>query len=70
MFEREVGFAAERIRHAPHNDSAWAYLRGLAALPGQAAQLAYAPGVAAICLEVCIPRAHSLFSGAWHIMMA
>jgi len=53
VFEREVGFAAERIRRAPHNDSAWAYLRGLAALPGQAAQLAYAPGVAAICLEVC-----------------
>jgi hypothetical protein len=52
VFEREVAFAAAQIRRAPHNDSAWAYLRGLPALPGQAAQLAYAPGIAAACLEV------------------
>jgi len=57
VFEREVAFAALQIRRAPHNDSAWAYLRGLPALPGQAAQLAYAPGIAAACLEVRRRRA-------------
>ena len=52
MFAREVAFAAAQIRRAPHNESAWAYMRGLPALPGQAAQLAYEPGIPAICLEV------------------
>ncbi|KAK9840919.1 hypothetical protein WJX81_000336 [Elliptochloris bilobata] len=52
VLAREVAFAAAQIRRAPHNDSAWAYLRGLPALPGQAAQLAYEPGIPAICLEV------------------
>lgn len=52
VFAREVAYAAAQIRRAPHNDSAWAYLRGLPALPGQAAQLAYEPGISAICLEV------------------
>lgn len=52
MFAREVAFATAQIRRAPHNDSAWAYLRGLPAMPGQAAQLAYEPGISDVCLEV------------------
>lgn len=31
---REVDFVATKLRLAPHNESAWNYLRGLAALPG------------------------------------
>ncbi len=37
---REVDFALAKVRLAPHNESAWDYLRGLAQLPGSPAHAA------------------------------
>ena len=41
---REVEFAASKLRLAPHNESAWAYLRGLALLAGAPRRAAGADG--------------------------
>jgi hypothetical protein len=54
---RESAYVSDLILKAPHNESAWNYLRGLVGLYGEKHTLAVYPTFADICIKVCsLPR--------------
>lgn len=65
IFHREVAYTKSMILKAPHNESAWNYLRGLCTSLGLPHKMAVEPSLSDLCSEVCfflVPK-HSCCTG-------
>lgn len=52
IVERELDFAAKSIHSAPHNQSPWNYIRGIAKLGGAESSLSHCSKIHRLCQEV------------------
>lgn len=55
LFQEELAFSSRLIRKAPHNESAWTYLRGLCTSLGLPHKMALEPALHRLCCEVRRP---------------
>ena len=52
LFQEELVYTSGLIRKAPHNESAWVYLRGLCTSLGEPHRMALEPALRRLCCEV------------------
>ena len=56
LFQEELAYTSGLIRKAPHNESAWVYLRGLCTSLGVPNRMAREPALRRLCCEVLAER--------------